>query len=167
MYDRQLSGFLKKITPKYPVVTIIGPRQSGKSTLSRAVFPNHAYVSLETPHERLLAIEDPQGFFKKYSGPLIIDEVQRVPDLLSYIQTLVDEPGSQRHFVLTGSHQLLLMEKITQSLAGRTVITTLLPFSKKEIESTESQGSLEHFLFTGGYPRIYDKGLNPTEWLEQ
>ncbi|MBX7148070.1 ATP-binding protein [bacterium] len=145
----------------------MGPRQSGKSTLVRHLFPAYQYVSLETPDDRRLALEDPRGFFSRYSGSLIIDEVQRVPDLLSYIQTFVDEPGFKDHYVLTGSHQLLLMEKITQSLAGRTLIVKLLPFSSHEIsEGNESKKSIDERMYEGGYPRIFDKHLSPQQWLE-
>lgn len=182
MIQRHLSSFLKDVAKKYPVLTIVGPRQSGKSTLCRMLFPDHEYVSLEEPAQRHMAEEDPYGFFKLHSGPLILDEVQRTPDLLSYIQTLVDEPNSKRSFVLTGSHQLLLMEKITQSLAGRTFISKLLPFSKRELleqpvtitpntiqplQHKKEEQELDQLLFTGGYPRIYDKGLEPRQWLEQ
>lgn len=167
MYHREITSYLKEVSNKYPVLTLIGPRQSGKSTLARNLFKAHTYVSLEETDIRLLATEDPRGFFKKYPSPLIIDEVQRVPSLLSYIQSIVDEPGSKAHFVLTGSHQLLLMEKITQSLAGRTVIAKLLPFSRREINPHHPTMSLDETLFKGGYPRIYDKNLEPMQWLQQ
>ena len=167
MYRREITKLLKSVASKYPVITLIGPRQSGKSTLSRAVFSSYTYVSLEEPDQRRLALDDPRGFFKKYQGDLVIDEVQRAPELLSYIQTLVDEPESTRRFVLTGSHQLLLMEKVTQSLAGRTFICKLLPFSRKELLPHQPTQDLETQIFTGGYPRIYDKALSPTQWLEQ
>src|SRR3989338_113708 len=187
MYKRHLAHYIAENAQKYPVIILIGPRQSGKSTLCRMVFPSYAYVSLEDVDQRRRAIEDPRGFFRLHSGPLVLDEVQRAPELLSYIQTLVDEPASTRKFVLTGSHQLLLMEKITQSLAGRTVIAKLLPFSRRELENEKSEipiggelivkekqqthstqkRSLETQLFTGGYPRIYDKQLAPQQWLQQ
>lgn len=167
MYERELSKYLLEIAPKYPVVTIIGPRQSGKSTLCRSLFDDHHYISLEEPDVRELAVQDPRGFFKKYDTNLILDEIQRAPELLSFVQTIVDDPGSKRHFVLTGSQQILLMEKITQSLAGRTVIAKLLPFSKNELWQKHSKMTIDDFLFTGGYPRIYDKKLNPTQWLQQ
>lgn len=184
MIKRHLQPFLAQVASKYPVLTIVGPRQSGKSTLARATFPEFTYVSLEEPDRRHFAQTDPRGFFNRFTGPLIIDEVQRVPDLLSYIQTLVDEPRSKRQFVLTGSHQLLLMEKVTQSLAGRTIITKLLPFSRRELlgkpvaiplgeaqrekkTNAKNHLDLDQLLFTGGYPRIYDKHLEPRQWLEQ
>ncbi len=170
MIKRHLTDHIISSAKKYPVVTIIGPRQSGKSTLARAAFPRHAYVSLEEPDRREFALKDPRGFFKRFSGPLIIDEVQRAPELLSYIQGLVDEPGSDKNFILTGSHQLLLMEKITQSLAGRTVIAKLLPFSLKELQAKPfgalKDKDIEFYMFTGGYPRIYDRGLDAREWLQ-
>ncbi|PIR25771.1 MAG: hypothetical protein COV43_03940 [Deltaproteobacteria bacterium CG11_big_fil_rev_8_21_14_0_20_42_23] len=169
MYKRDISQYLQNIGPKYPVLTVIGPRQSGKSTLVRELFKDYRYISLETPDDRLLAQEDPRKFFERYSHKLIIDEVQRVPQLLSYIQTFVDEPGFSGQFVLTGSHQLLLMEKITQSLAGRTVIVKLLPFSSHELKQTgESEHvSLDEAMHTGGYPRIFDKHLPAQQWLAQ
>lgn len=169
MYKRDFEPILKEMARKYSVITIIGPRQSGKSTLSRSLFPNYTYVSLEESDVRQRATVDPRGFFKQYAGDLILDEVQRAPDLLSYIQTIVDEPGNRRKFVLTGSHQLLLMEKVTQSLAGRTFIAKLLPFSRREIlqKSEDVPQSLEAFLHAGGYPRIFDQHLDPQQWLEQ
>lgn len=167
MYKRSVESFVREISPKYPVITVIGPRQSGKSTLVRHVFANYEYVSLETPHERDLAENDPLSFFKKHAGSLILDEVQRVPNLLSYIQTFVDEPKNKSRYVLTGSQQLLLMEKITQSLAGRTVIIKLLPFSYHEMKQAQSELTLDEVLYSGGYPRIFDKNLNPTQWLQQ
>lgn len=166
MYPRDLGPFLKEIHLKYPVLTLIGPRQSGKSTLVKNLFPDYSYVSLETPTDRLLAQQDSDGFFKKYPDCTIIDEVQRVPDLLSSIQTRVDT--KKVRYILTGSQQLLLMEKVSQSLAGRTFIAKLLPFSKKEIiAGHHTKYSLDESLFYGGYPRIYDQNLSPTQWLEQ
>lgn len=178
MYKRHLSIFLKKVAHQYPILTLIGPRQSGKSTLSQKLFNNYDYVSLENPDQRQMALEDPRGFFKKYSKNLIIDEVQRVPELLSYLQGIVDQAKSKQKFVLTGSHQLLLMEKITQSLAGRTVISKLLPLSRREILDrpvaithktypNSPKEKLEKYILRGGYPRIYDKNLDSNLWHEQ
>lgn len=169
MYKRDLYPFLREKASQYPVVTIIGPRQSGKSTLCRAAFPQYSYVTLEDGDNRHLALQDPRGFFKKYKAPLVIDEIQRAPDLLSYLQTLVDEPGEQPSFILTGSHQLLLMEKVSQTLAGRTYIAKLLPFSHQELLQRESScfSDVDDYLFSGGYPRIYDKNITPNEWMSQ
>src|SRR3989338_3102077 len=105
MYQRELAMYLQKIAPKYPVVTVIGPRQSGKSTLCRHIFPDYPYLSLEDADIREMATSDPRGFFKNHPGNLVLDEIQKAPELLSYIQTIVDEPGSRRRFILTGSHQ--------------------------------------------------------------
>ncbi|MBI2981455.1 MAG: AAA family ATPase [Deltaproteobacteria bacterium] len=170
MYRRDIEQFLGPVAEKYPVITLLGPRQSGKSTLARSFFPDYTYVSLETPDDRTLAEGDPRGFFKKFPAPVVIDEIQRVPELLSYIQTFVDEPGFKQKFVLTGSQQLLLMEKVTQSLAGRTVIAKLLPFSYEELLQKPDHPALQEIdtlIFTGSYPRIYDKDLSPRQWLEQ
>lgn len=169
MYNRQISSYLLKTVANFPVLTLIGPRQAGKSTLARMLFPSYPYVSLEDPDRQSLAQEDPRRFFQLHGDQIIIDEVQRVPQLLSYIQTLVDEPGNKRHFVLTGSNHLLLMQGVTQSLAGRTIVAKLLPLSKKEIaqDSQLGQMTLEDFLFTGGYPRIYDRKIPPQQWLQQ
>ena len=167
MYKRKLAEYLNKVADKYPVVTITGPRQSGKSTLCRAFFSDHQYVSLEETDIREFALNDPRGFFKKYQGNIILDEIQRCPSLLSFIQTIVDDPASSQHFVLTGSQQLLLMAGITQSLAGRTVLVKLLPFSREELWPAHSDMSVDQFLLTGGYPKIYDKKLEPGQWLQQ
>lgn len=167
MYKRDLADFIEKNAGKYPVVTITGPRQSGKSTLCRMVFPKHSLVSLEEPDIRNMAQADPRGFFKQYPGNIVLDEIQRVPDLFSYVQTIVDDPSNKRHFVLTGSHNLVLMEKVTQSLAGRTIIVKLLPFSRNELWKKHSGMTIDEFMITGGYPRIYDKKLEPGQWLQQ
>lgn len=166
MYKRILEPFLAEISNKYNIVTLIGPRQSGKSTLSRTVFPDFHYVSLENLDLRQIALQDPRRFLNLGEN-MIIDEVQRAPDLLSYLQGIVDEPSNKRRFILTGSQQLMLMEKVSQSLAGRTFILKLLPFSKQEIIQKNPDMSLEDLLFTGGYPKIYDKDLPAQQWLSQ
>ncbi len=166
-----------------PVVTVIGPRQSGKTTLVRQVFPDHAYLSLEQPDLRSRAREDPRGLLAEHRhGPgVILDEVQRVPELLSYIQTEVDEDDRPGRFILTGSQNLLLMESVSQTLAGRTAILKLLPLSLTELEAWEPLDptrldatpgrpvkparGLWETLWTGFYPRIHDKGLDPVRWL--
>ena len=140
MIARTLASKLKDAAKSYPVVTVTGPRQSGKTTLVRAVFERHAYVSLELPDERAFAIEDPRGFLSQYEGPVVLDEVQRVPDLFSYIQVLVDEDDSPGRFILTGSQNFLLLQSISQSLAGRCSILHLLPFSLAELEGTQPRG---------------------------
>jgi len=168
MYKRKFQAYLLQKAKEYPILTLIGPRQSGKSTLCRNAFPHYNYVNLEEIDVRTFAIQDPRSFLKQYPAPVIIDEIQRAPDLLSYIQVRVDE-NPQDSYILTGSQQLLLMEKVTQSLAGRTFIAKLLPFSHQELlqkEETANQ-DLDTFLYKGGYPRIYDKDLNANEWLSQ
>jgi hypothetical protein len=127
MIERSLSRKLSVLAKEFPVVTVTGPRQSGKTTLVRMVFSGHDYVNLEDPDEREFAVSDSRGFFRRFPGGIIIDEIQRVPDLLSYIQGIVDADDRLGRFVLTGSQQFHMMEKISQTLAGRTAIVNLLP----------------------------------------
>ena len=165
MIARDLTSKLKELVSKYPVVTLTGPRQSGKSTLLKATFPDYEYVSLEDPDMRLFAQSDPRGFLATYTDKAIVDEVQRVPDLFSYIQTHVDKAGSEGIFLLAGSNNFLLMESIGQSLAGRTAILKLLPFSHKEMkEANILPHSIDEEIFNGGYPRLYSKDITPTDF---
>ncbi len=127
MFSRVITSHLVERARGTPIVTLTGPRQSGKTTLVRQVFPDHAYISLERPDERRFALEDPLGFLARFPGRLILDEVQRAPELLSYIQTAVDESPVPGRYILTGSSNLLLMEGVSQSLAGRTGILLSLP----------------------------------------
>ncbi len=165
MIQRDLSSKLKRLSERYPVVTVTGPRQSGKTTLVKAVFPDWTYVSLEEPDVREFALADPRGFIAAYPEGAILDETQRAPDLFSYIQTHVDETGKESIYVLTGSFNFGLMEGISQSLAGRVAILELLPFSFSELEQADRlPGSIENLMFTGCYPRIYDRELEPQQW---
>ncbi|WEG37045.1 ATP-binding protein [Amygdalobacter nucleatus] len=158
MIKRKIASKLIQLTKQVPVVTIIGPRQSGKTTLVKDCFKEYTYVNLEDPVNRMLAIEDYRGFFATYKEPLIIDEVQRVPELLSAIQAMVDEDRAKNgRFILTGSHQPSLQKEIDQSLAGRTSILTLLPLSMAELaEEGVLEGlSTDNLLIKGFMPELY------------
>lgn len=163
MFKRQIENELKSLARDYPVVSVIGPRQSGKTTLVQYVFPKKPYANLEDPDIRSLAVTDPRGFLEQYPEGAILDEIQRTPQLLSYIQTIVDKKDRKGHFILTGSHQLELQQAISQSLAGRTALLTLLPMSIDELLKSEIDLSLDDLLFKGGYPRIYKDHLDPTK----
>jgi uncharacterized protein len=165
MIERTITQQLYRLFDQYPVVTITGPRQSGKTTLCRATFPDLAYVNLESPDNREFATEDPRGFLSRYGGGTILDEIQRTPDLVSYIQAHVDEHRRNGLFVLTGSQQFRVSEAISQSLAGRTALLRLLPFSIAEAQLLKSDLNVETMIYTGFYPRIYDQELNPTQAL--
>ena len=164
MYERIIAPHILNSLNKYPIVTIIGPRQSGKTTLARHLFPHFQYYSLEDPDIRNLALNDPRSFLNSGKQNIILDEIQRVPQLTSYLQTIVDAPTSTRKFVLSGSNSTLLMDSVSQSLARRTELFELLPLSIKEIRQKNSCLSLNQLLLGGGYPRIYQQDLNPTKW---
>lgn len=161
MINRAIQSQLLRLWESYPVVTITGPRQSGKTTLAQATFPDFRYVSLERPDIRRMAEADANAFLHSYPPPIIIDEIQRVPQLLSYIQVIVDESGKNGQYLLTGSHQPQLNAGVAQSLAGRTGLLRLLPLSIQEL--TEAGISLERdeYLFKGFMPRIYNNPLAP------
>lgn len=164
MIKRKLSQKILQLARQYPVVTITGPRQSGKTTLCKMLFKNKKYVSLEDIDQRNFALQDPRGFLDRLPQGGIIDEVQRVPDLLSYIQTIVDDRQKEGFFILTGSQQFELLESVSQSLAGRTAMVKLLPFTCSEAYGQKLRPSqFDTVLYTGFYPRIFDKKLNPTE----
>lgn len=163
MFTRELEAELKFLAKGYPVVTVVGPRQSGKTTLVQHAFPEKKYVNLEFPDIRAMAMQDPRGFLEEYPDGAILDEVQRVPELLSYIQPLIDEKDQKGMFILTGSYQLELQEAISQSLAGRTAILTLLPLSFGELRAAGFDISIDEWMLKGGYPRIYKDQLDPTK----
>ena len=182
MLKRTLAKKLKNAAKQYPVVTLTGPRESGKTTLVRKTFPNYEYISLEEPDQRAFAIEDPRGFLSQFSNKVILDEIQRSPDLFSYIQTIVDTKDISGQFVLIGSQNFLLLQKVSQSLAGRCAVLHLLPFSLSELKERKPLAvdaigrklpgknrtlgdKLTPILFKGFYPRIHDKHLDPNDWL--
>jgi predicted AAA+ superfamily ATPase len=165
LINRDMENELARTIALYPVVFLTGPRQSGKSTLLRNRLPDYSYVTLEDPDVRGFALNDPRGFLKTYGNKAIIDEAQRVPQLFSYIQTRVDADNLPGMFVLSGSQNFLMMQSIGQSLAGRVGILKLLPFSFNELRGEPSAPEdLDDWLFTGGYPRIYDKGVPPARF---
>lgn len=160
MIKRKIASKLIEVSKQVPVVTVIGPRQSGKTTLVKECFPAYNYVNLEDPVNRILATEDYKGFFASFKEPLIIDEVQRVPELLSAIQVMVDEDRQKNgRFILTGSHQPSLQKGISQSLAGRTSILTLLPLSMEELSTEENLEEIttDQLLIKGFMPELYRK----------
>jgi len=161
MIERTLATKLISLAKKFQVITLTGPRQSGKTTLVRATFPTLPYVSLEEPDIRQIALTDARGFLTNYPNGAILDEIQNTPDLFSYIQKLVDE-NRNIQFILTGSSNFLLMEKISQTLAGRTAVLHLLPLSFAELKP--DAGQYENLIFKGQYPRIYDRDLAPTDF---
>lgn len=182
MLPRTLHSSLVEAAATLPVVTLTGPRQSGKTTLVRAAFPDLPYATLEAPDARERALSDPRGFLRGFPDGAILDEVQRAPDLLSYIQGIVDEDARPGRFILTGSQNLLLLDRVSQSLAGRTRVLHLYPFSLSEMEAREPWDpesevvppprdpvgpprELHATLHAGFFPRIHDRGLDATSWL--
>ncbi|WP_194851246.1 ATP-binding protein [Nonlabens antarcticus] len=160
---RKLEAKIKEGLAQYPILAITGPRQSGKTTLLRECFKRFAYVSLENPDIRKFAKSDPNKFLQHYPAPVILDEVQQVPELFSYLQTKVDDDKLMGQYILSGSHNFQLMESITQSLAGRVALFTLLPFDAQELKH---EGLLlknwKEMAIKGFYPAIYDRNLNPS-----
>lgn len=165
MIPRTAGPILLELAGKYPIVTVTGPRQSGKTTLCQAIFPEKPYINLESPDVRAFALEDPRGFLNSIPDGAILDEIQRAPDLVSYLQPMVDAKASPGQYILTGSQQFEVMSDISQSLAGRTALVKLLPLSIEELAAENSQVSTDELLLNGFYPRIYNTGLNPTQAL--
>ena len=165
MIDREIAPHLVRLFGQYPFVTVTGPRQCGKTTLCRSVFADLDYANLEAPHVREFAEADPRGFLAQFRDGAVLDEIHRVPDLLSYLQVLGDEEGRNGLFVLTGSEQFGLTGAVSQSLAGRTAMLRLLPFSLAECRAAGASSRIDDVLYAGCYPRIHDRGLNPTEAL--
>ena len=165
MIPRDITDKLRYLAAKYPVVALTGARQTGKSTLLKSCFPTYRYVTLEDMDIRRQAVEDPRGFLSNFGTRVIIDEAQYAPDLFSYIQTKVDDENAVGIYLLSGSQNFLLMQSITQSLAGRTALLKLAPFSIPELKRASLlPATLNDWLFTGGYPRIYDKEIFPADF---
>ncbi|MFC1770538.1 ATP-binding protein [Candidatus Margulisiibacteriota bacterium] len=185
MIKRHISEIIGRYSKEYPILAIVGPRQSGKTTLAKYLFPNYQYFSLENIDIRQRAESDPRGFLSDCGNRVILDEIQKVPELFSYLQQLVDDDQTPGQYILTGSQQFLLMEKISQSLAGRIATFHLYPFTMRELfeckplsnpkemlltkEECLIDGSVNVYncIFTGLYPRIHDKKLTPRKWLEE
>jgi hypothetical protein len=166
MVTRDLAPHARTLARRHPVLAVTGPRQSGKTTFCRSEFPDHAYVSLELPDERRFAREDPRGFLARFPDGAVLDEIQRVPELTSYLQVIVDEDARAGRWILTGSQHFALSKAVSQSLAGRVALLELFPLTLAELlRFPKPPESLFETLFAGAYPRIHDKKLPPSEWL--
>ena len=165
MIKREISDIVKEMAGYYPVVTVMGPRQSGKTTLVKALFPKHAYFNLESSHVRDSALADPMAFIASAPSGMILDEIQKAPQLLEFIQVMVDNNSGNGRFIITGSHQPELAQAISESLAGRTGIAELLPLSANELASAGFNTSKRNdMIFTGSMPRIYNSNIPPTRF---
>jgi predicted AAA+ superfamily ATPase len=161
---RSAAKSLTDLAKEYPVLVVTGPRQSGKTTLCRAVFPHLPYASLEEPDVRQFAVADPRGFLAQHADGAFFDEIQRAPELLSYLEGSVDRAPRPGSFVLTGSQQLDVLAGVSQTLAGRAGLLSLLPFALAELPERLAPRSIEQLLFRGLYPPIHDRGLDPSRW---
>jgi len=166
MYKRHLENYIHSLIKKYRCITLVGPRQSGKTTLSKKLFPNYQYFSFESPDIQDIFEYDPRGFLNDIKGNAIFDEVQKIPTALSYLQEILDDKSDTRKFILTGSNNLKLSHKVSQTLAGRTRILQVLPLQRDEIAKDDQNKTLDETLLFGSYPRIYDEKLKPSEWLD-
>jgi predicted AAA+ superfamily ATPase len=165
MIQREITTELMEAAREYPVVTVFGPRQAGKTTLVRMTFPDKLYYSLEDPDVRMAADTDPRGFLSGLTDGAVLDEIQRLPTLLSYIQGVVDEAKKSGMFILTGSHQPELHQSVSQTLAGRTAVLTLLPFSLGELRTYRQDWTAFELIMKGAYPRIHEDGLRPSRFF--
>lgn len=165
MIPRQLFEKAKTLLSQYPLLALTGPRQSGKTTLAQFLCPDYQYINLELTENRDFAVTDPHGFLQTYQKGVILDEVQTVPELFPYLKHYTDKRGIVGEYILTGSQNFLLLEKITQSLAGRVALLQLLPLSLSELALANiAPNEAEKFILTGGYPRIYDKNIAPSDF---
>jgi len=166
MIERAATKQVISLASQFKSLAIVGPRQSGKTTLAKYIFKTKPYVSLENPDTRQFAINDPRSFLEQYPKGAVLDEIQRVPDLFSYLQQILDDNKIPGQFILTGSNNFLLQENISQSLAGRIAYIFLLPFSLAELKGTEQMpAGINEALFRGGYPAIYDQPVEPGKWF--
>jgi hypothetical protein len=165
MIDRDIEPILRKMALQFKAVAVTGPRQSGKTTLTQKVFPEKPYVSLEAPDQRTRAIQDPRQFLSQFPDGCILDEVQRAPEIFSYLQSRLDASPDAGQFILTGSQQFGMMEQISQTLAGRIGLLKLLPFSLSELPKTKTT-QLNDILWNGAYPRIFDQKIDPAFWYD-
>ncbi|KAA8825981.1 ATP-binding protein [Bifidobacterium reuteri] len=166
MIPRELTAKLQSLAELFPAVTLTGPRQSGKSTLVRATFPNYRYVSLEDEDMREAALDDPRAFLSRYDNHVILDEVQRTPALFSYLQGVIDQHNAPGQYILSGSQNFLLMNRISQSLAGRVAVLHLLPLSYSELSAAHREpNTIDDFLLQGCYPRPVTLGIDPADFF--
>ena len=166
MIYRKLAATLQRLAKTFPVIAITGPRQSGKTTLAKAVFADKPYITLEDPAERAFALEDAKGFLHRFRDGAIFDEAQRWPDLFSYLQGMVDEEPIPGKFILTGSQQFGLLAGVSQSLAGRVGMTALLPLSISELPAaSQSSQSLDTLIIKGSYPALHVRDISPADWF--
>ena len=168
MIKRQITSQINRLKKGFPVIAVTGPRQSGKTTLIKNIFPKYTYFNLENPETLNMVENDPAGFINTNNHKIIIDEVQKVPQLLSYIQSTVDEQKTMGNFIINGSENLLLSQKINQSLAGRAAYINLLPLSNQELSQNKlPTKNLHQQIFTGFYPAIYDRKIDPIDYYNQ
>jgi len=164
MIKRALEGKIRELAGKFPIISVTGPRQSGKTTLIKSMFPDYRYESLEDPETRLIATSDPRKFLES-DKRLVIDEIQRVPELFSYLQTNTDKSNISGQYIISGSQSFLLNQHISQSLAGRVAIFNLMPFSLSELRNHDIPTmNYEKLIYQGFYPRLYDKEINPEDF---
>ena len=164
MIERQSTGRLKKLAAQFKSVAITGPRQSGKTTLAKQVFPDKLYASLENPDTRLMAQTDPRGFLAQFPKGAILDEIQQAPELFSYLQEILDNSSETGLFILTGSNNFLLQQSISQSLAGRIAMLYLMPFHLGELTEEMRQQDANYCILQGFYPPVHFQPVEATEW---